>query len=104
MSNILTCNIDKFGIITRTIDPGTISQSTTNEHTFSIEGLLAGDWIYVNKPTHTANVGIIGARVAGTNLVAIQFINRSGADVNPASESYTFFWVRPDATKTTANF
>ncbi|MFQ5661529.1 MAG: hypothetical protein ACE5GZ_14020 [Gammaproteobacteria bacterium] len=77
-----------------TFDPGSVAANTTSEQTVTVKGLNTQDIVMVNKPTHTAGLGIVGARVSATNTLAITFMNTSGSAIDPGSEKYTVFSVR----------
>jgi hypothetical protein len=45
--------------------------------------------LVVNKPSWTANLGILGARANSNTTIGITFINTSGANITPPNETYT---------------
>lgn len=77
-----------------TIDPASVSANTTAEEAFTVEGARDGDMVVVTKPTHTAGLGIVNARVSDTDEVSITFMNPTGSGVNPPSETYRFWLMR----------
>ena len=93
-------NVKGFGVATVTIDPASVAAATTAEQTFTVPGLLVGDMVFVNKPSVTAGLGIAGCRVSAANTLAIAFVNATAGAVDPASESYSVLWIRPDASAT----
>ncbi|MCA6258686.1 MAG: hypothetical protein IM650_11400 [Phenylobacterium sp.] len=93
-------NEDRFGVITFVYDPASVAAATTAEQTVTVPGVRPGDYIEVTKPTLTAGVGIVNARVSAVDTVAIQWVNATAAPVDPPSETYTAFVFRPE--KTTA--
>lgn len=89
-------NIRGWGLVGVTIDPASVAANTTAEQTFPVNGLLVGDFVVAGKPTATAGLGIVGARVSATNTLAITFSNSTAAPIDPAAEAYRIFWARPD--------
>ncbi len=71
-----------------TIDPASVNANTIAEQTFTVTGLTTSDVVAVNKPTLTAGIGIVGARVSAANTIAISFINNTGGAIDPPSETY----------------
>lgn len=72
-----------------TLTPSSVAANTTAEQTFTVTGLIAGSPVWVNKPSNTPGIGIVGARVSAANTLAINFLNTTGASITPASEAYT---------------
>ena len=69
--------------------PAGVLTITTSEQTFSVPGLNVGDAVMVNKPTHQAGLGIVGARVSAANTLAVTYMNTTAATITPtASEVY----------------
>jgi hypothetical protein len=92
-------NTDKLKLLTITWDPANISgTNTTSEQTLTVPGVAVGDFVVVTKPTLSAGVGIVNARVSAANTVAVQWVNATGSAVNPGSEAYLVLVMRPDAT------
>jgi hypothetical protein len=58
-----------------------------------------GDWVFVNKPTAQAGLGIVGCRVTAANTLGITFSNNTGSSITPtASQTYLVLAMRSDAT------
>lgn len=84
--NVLT---GRFPIhISATIDPTTVNSNTTSEQTFTVTGLGTGMAVFVNKPTHQAGLGVVGARISAKDTLAITFMNTTGSGIDPTSETY----------------
>lgn len=96
MSNILLSNIVAMGIVQFTYDPASQATVDTDEDTVTVQGLQVGDFVVVNKPTHTDGVGLTDARVTAANTLSVTWVNPTAGSVNPGSETYTLFWARPD--------
>lgn len=82
-------------VYTATINPASIAAATSAEQTFTVTGLAVGDIPVVVKPTATAGVGIVNARVSATDTLAVTFMNATAGALDPASESYTILAFRP---------
>lgn len=90
----LTRNVPITGRVDVTIDPTTVSANSTSEQTFTVTGARDGDAVIVTKPSHSSGLGIVNARVSGTDTVAITFMNATGSGINPPSEEYRVWLVR----------
>lgn len=87
-------NFPKVQTFTATLNPTSVSANTIAEQTFTVSGLTTSDIVTVNKPTLTAGIGIVGARVSAANTLAITFINNTGSPVDPGSEAYLIVAIR----------
>ena len=92
---VLGGNVRAMGVAQVTIDPASVATITTAEQTFTVPGLLPGDFVFVNKPSNTTGLGVCNARVSAANTLAISFVNPTAGGVDAASESWKVFWVRP---------
>lgn len=77
-----------------TVDPTNVAANNTSEQTFTVAGLATTDIVTVNKPTHTAGLGIVGARVSAKDTLAITFQNTTGVGIDAPSESYYVVAIR----------
>ena len=92
-------NIPKQSVISVTLSPALIAANTSAEQTFTVNGLLTGDHVSVNKPTAQAGLAIVGNRVSAANTLAITFGNFTGSNITPtATQVYTVLVTRPDRT------
>jgi hypothetical protein len=97
-------NLVKQSVISVTLSPAAIVLNTTAEQTFTVNGLLAGDFVTCNKPTAQAGLGIVGCRVSAANTLAITFSNNTGSSITPtAAQVYLILVTRPDSTITDGN-
>lgn len=98
-------NIQKWGLFQITLSPASVAANTTAEQTFAATGIglsLGGspsiappDFVWVNKPTAQAGLGIVGARVSAADTIAITFSNNTASPIVPtASEVYEVLMVR----------
>jgi hypothetical protein len=100
----VTGNLVKQSVISVTLSPALIVLNTTAEQTFTVNGLLPGDMVLVNKPTTQAGLGIVGSRVSAANTLAITFSNNTGSSITPtAGQTYLVLVSRPDSTITDGN-
>jgi len=100
----VTGNLVKQSVISVTLSPVAIVLNTTAEQTFTVNGLLPGDMVLVNKPTTQAGLGIVGSRVSAANTLAITFSNNTAASITPtAAQAYLVLVSRPDSTITDGN-
>jgi hypothetical protein len=100
----VTGNLVKQSVISVTLSPALIVLNTTAEQTFTVNGLLPGDMVLVNKPTTQAGLGIVGSRVSAANTLAITFSNNTAASITPtAAQAYLVLVSRPDSTITDGN-
>lgn len=97
-------NLVKQSVISVTLTPAAIVLNTTAEQTFTVNGLLAGDVVCVNKPTAQAGLGIVGCRVSAANTLGITFSNNTASSITPtAAQVYKVVVSRPDSTITDGN-
>jgi hypothetical protein len=89
-------NVNGLALVQATLNPASVAAATSAEQTFTVNGLAVGDIVYVTKPTATAGVGIVGARVSAANTLAITFMNATAGALDPGSEVYTVTVLRPD--------
>lgn len=77
------------------LNPASVAAGTTAEQTFTVNGLATNDVILaVEKPTVTAGLGIVGARVSAANTLAITFANVTAGAIDPGAENYTIIALR----------
>lgn len=73
---------------TQTLTPVAVAPNTTAEQTFTVTGLIASSMAWVNKPSWTKGLAIVGVRVSAANTLAVNFGNLTAATITPPSESY----------------
>lgn len=80
------------------IDPASVATITTAEQSFTFPGVRVDDIILsVTKPTLTAGLGIVNARVSAANTVALTFVNPTAGAIDAASQTYKFVFARLDS-------
>lgn len=77
------------------LTPSSVAADTSAEQTFTVNGLLVGDYVDVNAPSITAGIGIVNTRVSANNTLAIGFQNSTGSGVVPGAGTYTIVVWRP---------
>lgn len=94
-------NINELQIVSVALTPSAVSANTTAQQTFTVTGVKVGDVVVaVEKPSHQAGLGIVGARVTAADTVGITFSNNTGAGITPtAGETYDFVVARLDSTQ-----
>lgn len=91
-------NVQQTALLAVALTPAQVAANTTAEQTFTVNGLLIGDFVEVNKPTTQAGLGVVNVRVSAANTLAIAFSNNTAAGITPtAAESYQVLVVRPIA-------
>tara|TARA_B100000959_G_scaffold283004_1_gene350814 strand:+ start:3794 stop:4171 length:378 start_codon:yes stop_codon:yes gene_type:complete len=79
----------------RTLTPLAIPANSCTEVLFTVTGVITEDLLVAcNKPTATANIGIVGFRVSAENQVGVTYINNSGGIITPPEEAYRLCTVR----------
>lgn len=89
-------NIARMFAVSVTFDPAAVATITTAEQTTTIPGLLPGDFVIPQKPSNTAGVGVVNARVSAVDTLALTFVNPTAGSVNAASETWKFLVFRPE--------
>lgn len=67
-------NIKNTFILRVPVAAGAALVAGTQERTYIVPGLLAGDYVAVVKPTFQNNISIGGARVSAANTLGINFV------------------------------
>lgn len=78
----------------QSLDVASVAANTSAEQTFTVTGLVVGDMVFVNKPSASAGLGVVNARVSAANTLAITFMNSTGSAIDPAAETYTILAFR----------
>lgn len=75
-------------VYSASIAPASVAANTTAEQTFTVTGLISGTPVWLNKPSFTNGLGIVGVRVSATNTLAITFANATANAIVPPTETY----------------
>jgi hypothetical protein len=89
-------NEDRWGVIDHTFDPASVAANTSAEQTTTVNGLTTDMVVIVQKPTASAGIGIVNARVSAANTLAVTFMNATASPVNAGAESYRIWWFKPE--------
>lgn len=73
----------------QTLTPVAVAANTCAEQSFTVTGLVASSFAFVNKPSFQAGLGIVNVRISGTNTLAITYANTTGASITPTPEAYS---------------
>jgi hypothetical protein len=90
-------NVANIFLLQATLTPAQVNTITAPEQTFTVNGLIVGDFVQVQKPTAQAGLGIAGSRVTAANTLGITFVNPTAGNITPtAGEIYLIKVVRPE--------
>jgi hypothetical protein len=84
----------KINIISQSLDVAAVAANTTAEQDFTVTGLETTDAVFVNKPSASAGLGVVNARVKAADTLSITFVNATGAPIDPAAESYKILVIK----------
>jgi hypothetical protein len=94
---------DRFGVVQVTFDPAALGAGpSVAEQTVTVPGVKPGDLVFAVKPTLTATMFSAQARVSAANTVELTLVATAGTP-NAGSETWTFFWFRPERVTTVVN-
>lgn len=93
---VITGNVRALGVLSLSLDVASVSANTTAEQTFTVPGLTTSMGVFVCKPSASAGLGIVNARVSAANTLALTFVNATASPINPAAENYTVVWFQPE--------
>ena len=81
------------------LTPVAVLQATAAEQSFTIPGLVVGDYVNGNltSGTQTAGIGIVNMRVSAANTLTIAFSNSTAGSLTPAAGVYTVNVCRPES-------
>jgi hypothetical protein len=71
-----------------TFTPAAVAANTTAEQALTVTGVAASSIVWVNKPTTTQGIGIVGYRTSAANVLGITFCNVSASAITPPAETY----------------
>lgn len=86
--------ITKIVVYSQSLDVASVAANTTAEQTFTVTGLTTADKVFVNKPSLSAGLGVVNARVSAADTLAITFVNATAAAIDPAAETYAIVALR----------
>lgn len=71
-----------------TLTPTVVGALTTAEIQFAVSNITVSTVVWVNKPTFTSGIGIVGMRAVSTNVIGITYVNNTAVSITPPSETY----------------
>lgn len=89
-------NIARIFAMRVSLDVASVAINTVAEQNFTIAGLLPGDFVILQKPSLSAGLGVLTARVSAANTLSVQFVNATGGAIDPAAETYQLLVFRPE--------
>jgi len=82
-------NIQYAWLIAPSLTPVAVAGSTTAEQSFTVGGLVVGDFVYVySNAAQTAGLSIGNVRVASANTLTIAFSNSTAGSLTPVAGVY----------------
>lgn len=96
-TGIIGGNITAMGVFQATVDLADTLANTTAVTSVTVPGVRVGDFVFVNKPSHEAGLGIVNVRVSAADTVEITTMNTTAGAINEVSETQIFLWVRPES-------
>lgn len=93
-TGIIQGNTASINTITASLNVASVAANTTAEQTFTVTGLKLRDLVMVNKPSASAGLGIVNARVSAADTLALTFVNATGSPIDPSAETYTITVIR----------
>ena len=93
-------NVIGIAVLQVTVDLPSVAANTTGVASVSVPGVRPGDFVFVNKPSHEAGLGVVNARVSANDTVEITAMNTTAGAVDEVSETYVLLVVRPETLTT----
>jgi hypothetical protein len=90
-----TLSFLRYGSVT--VDFSSISGNSVSTQSFTLSGLASGDRLFVfSEASFSSNI-ILSAtcEVTGSNTFQLRAYNPTGSSVNPASDNFSYIWIRP---------
>jgi hypothetical protein len=80
------------------ITPASVAANITAEQSFTVPGLVLGDYVgvYANA-AQTAGIGIVNNRVSAMNTLQIGFSNSTSGALTPVAGQYYLQVARPES-------
>lgn len=71
-----------------TLTPTLVGALTTTEVTFAVSNITVSTVLWVNKPSFTSGIAVVGCRTVSTNVIGITYVNNTAASITPPAEAY----------------
>ena len=88
--------IKKITAATVSVDPGSISATSTGAVTITVTGAAAGDIVVFQPPALNDDLVFSGANVTAANTVTLYIYNPTGDAIDDTAKTWTYLWI--DAT------
>lgn len=95
-AGIISGNIKAISVHQLSIDLANNATVTTAVTSVTVPGVQLGDFVHVNKPSHTTGIGIANVRVSAADTIEITTVNPTAGGVNPAAETFTILVIKPE--------
>lgn len=95
-AGIIAGNVMSANVLQVTWDIPSVAANTTEEETFTVNGVKTGDYVHVSKSDLDAGIIFGSARVTADNTVGVQISNPTSGAVNAASETVQVLVIRPE--------
>jgi len=76
---IVAGNVASFNLISTSLDVASVAANTSAEQAFTVSGLKVNDLVIVNKPSASAGLGVVNARVSAADTLALTFMNATAS-------------------------
>ena len=91
-------NIVGHFLVNATLTPVAVSANSTTEQSFTVNGLIPGDFVSVaSVAAQTANVDVHTGRVPAANTLVLGFSNSTGGSLTPVAGFYRLLISRPES-------
>ena len=78
--------------------PASLAANSTTETLYTVYGVALGDFLEINKPSHTAGLSIGNIRASAANQIGIQWVNSTTSTItSPPNENYLIVLSRFDS-------
>ncbi len=78
--------------------PASVAANITAPQTFTIQGVLPGDYINCQCATaQTPGISIANVRISAVNTITVDFNNSTAGGLVPVAGPYGFIWGRPES-------
>mgnify|MGYP001157795353 FL=1 len=85
-------------LISPTLTPVAVAGSTTAEQSFTVGGLVIGDFVEMySNAAQTAGLSIGNVRVASANTLTVQFSNSTAGSLTPVAGVYRCLVTRAES-------
>lgn len=95
-TGIIAGNVAALNVVQVTVDLGSVAANTSEEETFTLNGVKVGDFVAVQKSDLDAGIILGSARVSAADTIAVQVVNTTAGAIDAASETMTVFHARPE--------